>query len=348
VTEVNFHVGDEVKKGDVLIRLDTQRLDNDIAALERRIGGAREEASKLEALVAALDRERDGAMARAKAELAEAEESVRAESARLRAEEERRAAEERDASAQVAERRREADRQRDLVAKGAVARVEAEKADVAVREAEARLERARVRAPDGALKVAERRVETAGRAVEQVDRQFAPRRQEHELRLATRRAEMEADERRLANHKLEREQCEIRAHVSGVVTTGEVRVGDLLTAGKTALAIAQQKGLRVDAAVPAAEMGHVKTEMAARVKLDAFDYQKYGTLPATVYHVPPDSQSVEGRGSVYVVRMSLDRVEFRPDARAKLGMTGTAEIIVGRERLLWVVFRQIRQKFETD
>jgi multidrug efflux pump subunit AcrA (membrane-fusion protein) len=47
VVEVHFREGDEVHKGDVLIRLDTERLDNEIAKRRRMIQTGEEERTKL-------------------------------------------------------------------------------------------------------------------------------------------------------------------------------------------------------------------------------------------------------------------------------------------------------------
>src|SRR5438270_11845167 len=46
VVEVNVREGDEVKKGDVLVRFDTERLNNDITRQEQKIHLAEEELAK--------------------------------------------------------------------------------------------------------------------------------------------------------------------------------------------------------------------------------------------------------------------------------------------------------------
>src|SRR5262249_7316457 len=47
VVEVGFQPGDEVRAGDVLVRLDTERLDNEIARRRRAIATGEEELAKL-------------------------------------------------------------------------------------------------------------------------------------------------------------------------------------------------------------------------------------------------------------------------------------------------------------
>lgn len=248
VLEVNYTVGDEVRQGDVLARLDAAQIDADIAHTEREIRRGREEAARLEQLVAALEKERELLARRAESELMEI--------------------------------------------------------------------------------------------------QFVQRRNELDLRLLTRRGQVDESERKLQSLKRQREQCALRAHVTGVVTTGQLRVGDLVDRGSKVFAIAQQKGFRVDAPIRASDISWIRPGVKGRVKIDAFDYQTYGTLEATVTHVPPDS-SVNERGAFYVVRLGLDRAAFGEDARVKFGMTGQVEIPIGRERLLWLLLRTVRSKFQT-
>ena len=40
--------------------------------------------------------------------------------------------------------------------------------------------------------------------------------------------------------------------------------------------------------------------------------------------------------------MTLERPELRGGGKVKLGMTGRADIVTGRERLLWVMVRNLK------
>ena len=178
----------------------------------------------------------------------------------------------------------------------------------------------------------------AQRALEQAERDYAVRRDELELRRKTKRGEVEAARLELANLELEREQAVIRSPIDGVVTAGDVKVGDLLEPGKPVVEIARQAGFLFEAAVPSEEIGHLRVGMPARIKLDAYDYQRYGTLDGTVSFVSPDSGVAEGQTTaVYTVRIATSRDEIGRGAyrgRVKLGMAGRGEIVTGRDRLL--------------
>lgn len=158
---------------------------------------------------------------------------------------------------------------------------------------------------------------------------------------------MDAAKFELANLELDRRNTVIYAHVDGIVTIGEVKVGDLLEPGKPVVAVAQQVGLRIDLAVPSKDVAHLQVGMPARVRLDAFDYQQYGTVEGTVEFISPDSMVPEGQSTVYYqVKIALDSGEVgRGDLRGqvKIGMTGQGEIVTHRESVLSLLVRKIRQ-----
>src|SRR5262245_8514210 len=77
VAEVNVREGDEVSRGAVLIRLETGRLDNEIAKQRRLLRVAEEELARLEQLDELTTRQFEVARSKAEAELMQAREDVR-------------------------------------------------------------------------------------------------------------------------------------------------------------------------------------------------------------------------------------------------------------------------------
>ena len=103
----------------------------------------------------------------------------------------------------------------------------------------------------------------------------------------------------------------------------------------------------MDASVPSKDVGYLRIGMAARVKLDAFDYQKYGTLPGQIQFISPDSQVMSDGALAYLVRITLDQTELADGTdrrKVKIGMTGLVEMIKGEERLLSLAVRRFRNK----
>jgi HlyD family secretion protein len=333
VVEVYFREGDEVAEGALLVRLEARQLDNEIAKERQTIRAAEEELANLSRLEELTARQFEAARARAEAELAQAQEEVR--QAELR-----RAVDIRSAEVELEAVRAEEARYRRVAAGSAVSAAELDQTIGRRREAEQKLERAR-------LPVLTGRVRTAERALEQVGHDYAVRRKELELKRKVKEGEQAAVRIGLAGRELERRQSEIRAPLSGIITRGDLKVGDVLEPGKPALEIAQQAGFLFEATVPSEEVGHLQVGMPARVKLDAFDYQRYGTVGGTVCFLSPDSGPAGGQPQpAYTVRIALDgdrvgRGELR--GQVKLGMAGEADVVTGQESLLTLLVKRIRQ-----
>jgi HlyD family secretion protein len=180
------------------------------------------------------------------------------------------------------------------------------------------------------------------RALALAEQDDAVRRQELAMKQAARRSEVEAARLELAGLELERQQAVVRAPRDGVVTAGDVKVGDLLDPGRTVAQIAGQDGFVFEATVPSEEVGRLRVGMPARVKLDAFDWQQDGSLPGTVVFVSPDS-AAEGKGpATYVVRVALAGDAAGRGDPVKLGMAGQVEIVTGRESLLALLLKKVR------
>jgi HlyD family secretion protein len=335
VVEVRFREGDVVKKGDVLLRLDTGRLDQDLVKKKQAIRAAEEEVRQLALASELLGRQQAVARAKAEAELAQAEDEIR--QAKLR-----RAAELREAQADLEQAAYEERQLRTLVGRKAAAQADLVKAVARLRAAKERLARARLPVPEGRLLVLRR-------AVELVDKEYAVKKEEAALKRAARQAEVKADQVELAKLELERKQAVLRAPCDGVVISPNIKVGDVLERGKAVVEIAEQQGFYFEADVATDDVGLLKVGMPVRVKLDAFDFQKYGTLSGTVVFVSPDSGVRDapkgGQRSGYLVKVRVDgeeigRGEYR--GRIKLGMTGQAEIVIGQETLLALLVKKIR------
>jgi HlyD family secretion protein len=214
------------------------------------------------------------------------------------------------------------------------------KAEIQAGEARERLDRAAIPVPEGQLDV-------LSRALEQLERDNAPRRQELTLKRRSRQGEVEAARVDLANLQLQRQQAALRAPRDGVVTRGDVQVGDVLARGKAVLEVAEAGGFHFEGTIPSEEVGRLGVGLPVRIKLDAFDYQQYGVVTGTVCFIAPDSGSTDKPTSArYLVRIELDGDELGRGARrgrVKLGMAGQAEIVTARESLLWLLLRRMRQ-----
>jgi multidrug efflux pump subunit AcrA (membrane-fusion protein) len=357
VVEVNCREGDEVRRGDVLVRLDTGRLDNDIARRKQTIQAGEEELARTGRLLELQTQQYAATRAKAEAELAQAEEEVRQAKRRQ-------AADVGQAEAEAATARDEVDRLRRLASNRSAAAADLVKAEGKFREAKEKLEKARVPVDVG-------RVAVYRQALALAEKDHAVKQEELAVKRVAKQGEVAAARVELAGLELERQQAVLRAPVDGVVVRGDIKVGDLLEPGKAVVEIAQQRGFRFEVLVPSEEMAHLRVGMSARIKLDAYDYQKYGALSGTVCFVAPDSEvpeaqarsagegtqgfslhrsasegTVSQRAAHYLVRIEVDgdqvgRGELR--GQVKLGMAGQTEIVTDQESILLLLVRKIRQ-----
>jgi multidrug resistance efflux pump len=338
VIEVRVDVGEEVKRGDELLRLDTRHLDNEIKVRRDRIRTDEDHLAELDQLGRLLRTQAEVDLTTAREELATEEEAV------CQAEE-RRAADIRLAELAATNARRELRQLESLLNTHSVAPTDVVKAKEQYREEELRLKKARA-------SVAKRRLEWARQKPEQVKEANAAKMKEQKIRRRLKEGELQAARLSLANLEKELEQTVLKAPAGGIVTMTAVKKGDVVEAGKPVVAIAQQDGLRVDVAVPGKDVAHLRIGMPARIKLDAFDYQRYGILEGAVQFISPDSEVLEGsRETYYLVKIAVEtsevgRGEFR--GRVQIGMTGRAEIVTGRESVLALLGKKIRQTVSLD
>jgi multidrug efflux pump subunit AcrA (membrane-fusion protein) len=347
VVHAPFAEGDTVREGDVLVRLDTAHLDNRIAKVQRTLESAAEEISKLTGLETLINQQLQAAKDKAQAEL------LQAQAALARAAD-RRASEIRLAQAGVKAAEDHWQRMHKLTGSRAVTAEDLMKAETEVRQAREKLVQAE-------LPVEDSQVAVARRAVELVDREFAVRRAEVQARLVVKQGEADAAHKELANLNLQRIESELRSPIDGVVVAGRVQAGDVLERGKAVLEISPQGGYRFEAVVPGDGVGQLRVGMPVRIKFDAYDYQKYGTLDGTVTYLSPDSKlpgadksageasdatAARKSPAAFIVRVELLAEEVGRGAlrgRVKLGLGGTAEIVTGRESVLAILVKRIRQ-----
>lgn len=338
VVAVDFRPGDTVRPGQVLVRLDDSRLVNDIARRQVMIQAGEEELGKLDRLEVLLRQQFEQARAKAAAELASAQEEIKQAQAQ-------RTAEIRIIKAEWEAARDALSRSRRLAARGACTAADLAKDTGKFGEIDGKLRKAQ-------LPVVEGRLTVLREALALVEKDYAVKREELAQKHCAKKSEVDSAQREVANMELEKKQAVLRAPVAGVVTSAEIKVGDVLEAGHAVIEIAEQEGFRFEARVASDEVGQLKVGMPARIKLDAYDYRRYGTLTGKVCFLSPDSGVKEGESKAYyLVRVELDSEEIgRGDfqGRVRLGMGGQVEIVTGQDSLLTLLVKNIRQSISLE
>lgn len=85
------------------------------------------------------------------------------------------------------------------------------------------------------------------------------------------------------------------------------------------------------------DVGFVNSGMNTAIKVDSFDFQKYGTLKGLLLQVSKDSIEDKNLGLVYEAYIRPEETRLTVDGaevRLATGMSVTAEIMVGKRRVI--------------
>lgn len=335
VTEVHYRVGDRVSKGDLLLRLDTGHLDNNIRQQERALRTAEAEHARLLEIQKLARREHEVTEARLEAELLQA--TTQIQLARDKQVLQIRVAEA--ALKQASAGKARAD---ELRAASAVSDADYESALLKLAQAEEALAQAQLPVSEQSKVIVERSI-----LLEQ--QKASVRESELSLRIEVKQGEINTAELQLASLQREKQQSELRAPSDGVVITGEIKVGDTLEQGTTVIELADAGDFIFEAWIPTEEVGHLSVGLPANIKLDAYHYQTYGTARGEVTFVAPDSRlqgPSDRQVASYQVRIAITDKALEHDSlrgEVKLGMAGSVEIVTEKRRLLTTLFRRLRR-----
>ena len=95
--------------------------------------------------------------------------------------------------------------------------------------------------------------------------------------------------------------------------------------------------LVVEAKVLNKDMGFIRVGQAVAVKLEAFSFTRFGTVPGTITGIGSDAIEDDKLGLVYIVRVKLARATMaRGDTTVALtaGMAATADIKTGQRSIM--------------
>lgn len=156
------------------------------------------------------------------------------------------------------------------------------------------------------------------------------------------KAEDDARTRReeLAKVTLRSSFRELRAPVSGTVSQLSVHTeGGVIEGAKPLMSIVPDNArLELEVSIQNSDVGFVKLGMPVNVKLQAFPYTRYGTIPGKVAAISPEAVVVkEGQPPVFKARVTLSRGYVVVDgARVPLrpGMNAGADLVTGKRSLL--------------
>lgn len=127
--------------------------------------------------------------------------------------------------------------------------------------------------------------------------------------------------------------------IDGVVQQLAVHtVGGVVTPAQPLLIVVpQEHPVEVEAQVENKDVGFVSEGQPVEIKVEAFPFTLYGTIPGRVLIVSGDAAPIEKVGLVYPTRVGLDRGTIRVEGKQvhlMSGMAVTVEIKTGRRRVI--------------
>lgn len=124
-------------------------------------------------------------------------------------------------------------------------------------------------------------------------------------------------------------------------------VGGVVPAAQPLMKIVPNEDhLIVEAMLENKDIGFVEEGQTAAVKIAAFEYTKYGTIPARVLHVSRDAIKDEKKGLLYSVIIALDKSSISvkgEDMPLSAGMSVNVEIKTGTRRVIEYVLSPLLQ-----
>jgi adhesin transport system membrane fusion protein len=167
-------------------------------------------------------------------------------------------------------------------------------------------------------------------------------------KVTSEKAELQSELRRESS---EVERLQVRSPVDGIVKSFNVRVlGGVVAPGSVvAEVVPVGEQMMAFTRVAPKDIGNVVVGQKVQMKIQAYDYSRFGTLPGRVESISAGTFQDEKTGEPYYkVRVQLDQLYAgkQKDKNPLVpGMTLTADILTDRTSLLWYLLSPIRRGF---
>jgi hemolysin D len=114
-------------------------------------------------------------------------------------------------------------------------------------------------------------------------------------------------------------------------------LGGVVEPIKPLMVVVPEGALTVEAKVLNKDAGFVRRGQQVAVKLEAFPYTRYGTVPGRILSISRDSIQDSRAGPYYLARIALDRTTIATERGAvglSPGLTTTSDIRIGSRRII--------------
>lgn len=175
-------------------------------------------------------------------------------------------------------------------------------------------------------------------AMEQIELQINDAKTQYSAQINSRLSEIDSQLEEINNnlekYNLSKEYQTITAPVSGYVNSvGVNTLGETVSTAEQLITIVpDDEPVEMVCYVKNMDIADIKVGMEAEIKLEAYPYNRYGTVRGVVKYISPSSFTSEQLGSVYLVKLD---VENSSDAINIIsGLSGTVEIKIGKRTIM--------------
>ena len=139
--------------------------------------------------------------------------------------------------------------------------------------------------------------------------------------------------------QLEKQKQLLKSPIDGYVNTIFVHtIGGVVQPAEKIMTIVPKDAKKmIKAKVLNQDVGFVETDMPVSIKVDTYNFQKYGILNGKVTVVSPNSIEDERMGDIYEVYIEPENTTLLVEGKEqtiKYGMTTTNEIKIGKRRII--------------
>lgn len=159
-------------------------------------------------------------------------------------------------------------------------------------------------------------------------------------------AKLEEIETTLEKYMISKIDQQVIAPVSGYVNhVGVVNVGEPVSAMQELITIVpSDMPLEMVCYISNKDIADIEVGMETEMKLEAYPYNKYGTVKGVVSYISPGAYSNETQGNAYLIRINIaDKSEA---IELMSGMTGSVEVKVGKRTVLSYFMEPIMKGFD--
>lgn len=143
----------------------------------------------------------------------------------------------------------------------------------------------------------------------------------------------------------------LTAPVAGTVQQLAVHTaGGVVTPAQALMVIVPDKAeVTAEVTLENKDIGFVRVGQSAEIKLEAFPFSRYGTVPATITRISADAVQDEKRGALFVATLQLQHNTLNVDGRPVAltpGMNLTAELKTGKRRVISYLLNPVQQHMD--